>query len=391
MTIDNVLRVDAPSLRELNPLVPVDIERVVLSMLEKNPANRLKSGLELNAELVKILGPAAGQATTSAFAVEIMDSPMAEKQLPAGELITVIAARPITAWLQRVSDSSDGIHYENLLPEPTPASTGGTFFPSTPEASTTSKTGELNDLRDEIVGPSRGRPMLLAAAATGLTAIALVVALLIGGGDAPDEDKVVMPTPPTTRTDDKTNPPPKAKDDAPATKDTAAPATALLKAQADAGPVTTEPAVDEPAEATKPTPTPRRPSGRSLTVKAPARIIWLNSRGKRIGKGSGRVTVRPSEKFVTALDGASGLRTRMTVADSLDYAKLPKGRLSVRVRPWAKVFLGRKLLGTTPLDTVTVVAGTYKVRLEQDEKKTSRTIEVKPGGHAVVKVDMRKE
>ena len=41
----------------------------------------------------------------------------------------------------------------------------------------------------------------------------------------------------------------------------------------------------------------------------------------------------------------------MTVSDSLDYGKLPKGRLSVRVRPWAKVFLGRKVLGTTPLDT----------------------------------------
>ena len=61
--------------------------------------------------------------------------------------------------------------------------------------------------------------------------------------------------------------------------------------------------------------------------------------------------------------------------------RLAKGFLSLQTTPWTLVYLGRKSLGETPLVTVALPAGTHRLRLVNDEKKLSTTIEVdiKPG------------
>ncbi len=61
--------------------------------------------------------------------------------------------------------------------------------------------------------------------------------------------------------------------------------------------------------------------------------------------------------------------------------RLAKGYLSLQTTPWTLVYLGKKSLGETPLVTVALPAGTHRLRLVNDEKKLSTTIEVdiKPG------------
>ena len=58
------------------------------------------------------------------------------------------------------------------------------------------------------------------------------------------------------------------------------------------------------------------------------------------------------------------------------------GRLSLNTRPWSKVYIGRRLIGTTPLGGVSVPAGTVRLRLvDRDGNTHDRTIRVPAGGH----------
>jgi serine/threonine-protein kinase len=83
----------------------------------------------------------------------------------------------------------------------------------------------------------------------------------------------------------------------------------------------------------------------------------------------------PSELPGTTTDkGAAGL------------AKPPKpsprpgaeavGRLSLQSDPWTFVYLGKKLLGETPLIDVPLKAGQYQLRLVNEESSISTVIEV---------------
>lgn len=57
------------------------------------------------------------------------------------------------------------------------------------------------------------------------------------------------------------------------------------------------------------------------------------------------------------------------------------GKLSLQTIPWTIVYFGKKSLGETPLANVTLPAGKHRLRLVNEEKKLSTTIEVviKPG------------
>lgn len=52
------------------------------------------------------------------------------------------------------------------------------------------------------------------------------------------------------------------------------------------------------------------------------------------------------------------------------------GFLSLQTTPWTLVFLGKKNLGETPLANVSLPAGVHRLKLVNDEKKLSTTIEV---------------
>jgi serine/threonine-protein kinase len=58
------------------------------------------------------------------------------------------------------------------------------------------------------------------------------------------------------------------------------------------------------------------------------------------------------------------------------------GRLSLNTRPWSRVYLGSRLLGTTPLGDVELPSGTARLRLvDRDGVEHTRTVGVPPGGH----------
>ncbi|HEY8428937.1 MAG TPA: serine/threonine-protein kinase [Sandaracinaceae bacterium] len=69
----------------------------------------------------------------------------------------------------------------------------------------------------------------------------------------------------------------------------------------------------------------------------------------------------------------------------------PPGELSLNTQPWSRVYLGNRLLGTTPLGRVTVPSGTLRLRLvDRDGNEHRRTLRVPPGGHVAESFDLRR-
>jgi serine/threonine-protein kinase len=68
----------------------------------------------------------------------------------------------------------------------------------------------------------------------------------------------------------------------------------------------------------------------------------------------------------------------------------PPGRLSLNTQPWSRVYLGGRLLGTTPLGQVSVPSGTQRLRLvDRDGNEHRRTVRVPPGGVVTESFDLR--
>ncbi len=71
-------------------------------------------------------------------------------------------------------------------------------------------------------------------------------------------------------------------------------------------------------------------------------------------------------------------------------AARPPGRLSLNTRPWSKVYVGRRLLGTTPIGRAEVPSGTVRLRLvDRDGTVHRRTVRVPSGGHVSESFDLR--
>ena len=68
------------------------------------------------------------------------------------------------------------------------------------------------------------------------------------------------------------------------------------------------------------------------------------------------------------------------------------GRISINTRPWSKVYLGARLLGTTPIGRVNVPAGNVRLRLvDRDGNVHRENVRVEPGGEARVFYDLREQ
>jgi serine/threonine-protein kinase len=69
-----------------------------------------------------------------------------------------------------------------------------------------------------------------------------------------------------------------------------------------------------------------------------------------------------------------------------------QGTLAINTRPWSKVYIGPRLLGTTPLGGVTVPVGTIALRLvDRDGATHRRTVRVEAGQPATAFFDLSQE
>ena len=67
----------------------------------------------------------------------------------------------------------------------------------------------------------------------------------------------------------------------------------------------------------------------------------------------------------------------------------PPGSLSINTRPWSKVYIGSRLLGTTPIAEVSVPSGTVRLRLvDRDGATHTKTVRVSAGATERVFYDL---
>jgi serine/threonine-protein kinase len=134
------------------------------------------------------------------------------------------------------------------------------------------------------------------------------------------------------------------------------------------------------------------PQKRVLAVNAPSWVQWQGRNGESYGSGKGTIRIPESVKTLVAYDTKRSGKTRIPVdksTKSVDWSKLPKQELDIRVRPYAEVFLGKERLGVTPFDPVTVVAGVYEVKFVLKKQVKTQTVEVRPNRPAVITVVMK--
>jgi len=77
---------------------------------------------------------------------------------------------------------------------------------------------------------------------------------------------------------------------------------------------------------------------------------------------------------------------------SVDITEGIKGKLKIRVTPWAHVYVDGKLRGTTPLEPLELVAGEHQVELKNETLKVKRsfTVRIKPNEVVSKEVDLLK-
>jgi serine/threonine protein kinase len=112
--------------------------------------------------------------------------------------------------------------------------------------------------------------------------------------------------------------------------------------------------------------------------------------------GSYAVTLRREgyEEWVGVVSVAANERSTITAPlvavrrDRPQPAGGPPGQLSLNTRPWSKVYLGSRLLGTTPI-RVSVPSGTQRLRLvDRDGNEHRRSVRIPAGGQANESFDL---
>ena len=107
-------------------------------------------------------------------------------------------------------------------------------------------------------------------------------------------------------------------------------------------------------------------------------------REKEVPAGKHRLQLRSKKhgfRVTRSVNMKPGQHQRLTITPR-------QGTIRIMVRPWAKVTLDGKVLGTTPLQPVKAYEGRHRLLLENSNLKAKKkvNVNVRPGKEAVVKV-----
>lgn len=164
----------------------------------------------------------------------------------------------------------------------------------------------------------------------------------------------------------------------------------------DPGPAAQPTPAPEPAKPQKPgSSKPRRPPRQTPAASADAKgelIISTDPEmdvfidGKKVGNGHVTVRVQPGSRQVQARDPSSGMkvsrRVRVGAGESeAVFLEAKPGSLYIDAPAGSEVFVDGKLVGTAPVDGVSLNAGPHKVKVKQQGTNVqyNRTVDVKAG------------
>ncbi|MCC7539419.1 MAG: serine/threonine protein kinase [Deltaproteobacteria bacterium] len=101
----------------------------------------------------------------------------------------------------------------------------------------------------------------------------------------------------------------------------------------------------------------------------------------------GEIEVRPGQR--STVEATLAAIARAPVRDREPVEEGPPGTLSINTRPWSRVFLRNRLLGTTPIGGARVPAGSHRLRLvDRDGNTHNRSVRIPPGGNVRLFFDL---
>lgn len=122
-------------------------------------------------------------------------------------------------------------------------------------------------------------------------------------------------------------------------------------------------------------------------------LVWVD--GRRLGTSPVRASLPPGSYRVKLRNSNLGIDygTRIRVDEdtgSRQQIRVPEGTLSLRIRPYADVYINGRRRGLTPMPPVELYAGRHRVRLVNDslERSIVRTVTVRPNQRTVLDVNM---
>lgn len=239
---------------------------------------------------------------------------------------------------------------------------------------------------------AKKRPVMVAAGAAAAVVLAVIIITVRGGDANVARDGA---TAPVVAPDDGTAREPAAVDPVVpvVAADPAVPVDPLAPGSADLVPGAPTPPAGGVAR--DPTGTTAKKAAREPKVeakllevraRAPGGIQWQVD-GRGAGAGTTTIRVPVGTTSLLAVDKKRGGRSVVPVVDGVaDFGALPRGKIHPRANPYAEVFLGSELLGTTPFPALEAPVGSYTLRFVHDGKQEKRTVEVTKD--AVVRVSV---
>jgi serine/threonine-protein kinase len=377
-TMRAVIEEPVPSVRDKKPKLPIELDAIVQKALQKDPEDRFKTAADMQGALEDWLAR-TGRAVTTAKIGELMEK-LFEEQILAGPLVD---STPFGSSFPR-RKGTDGT--------PDPGASNPTGKSATSPSGVVPVPGELPSQPSAGAAPLPAPAPVVAsvvqapphesAASRWMPAAIGLLALLIAGGIGAFVLTRSEPPPPTTTT---TSAPPVAPTPTP--------------------PTPTPP--PEPVAVPEPAPPPAATTdGRvRFELAVPGATVRIGDRTLGTAELEGPVTVpigthavhverdgyRPWDGEVTVLAGQE-VTVTPELAAIVARPVAPPATLSINTRPWSRVWIGSRELGTTPIGEATVPSGTVRLRIvDRDGRTFSRTVRLAPGATQTVFYDLEAE
>ncbi len=328
-TMRAVIEEPVPSIRESKPELPEALDRIVQRALAKSEGERHRSAGALQEELEAWLADER-RIVNAAKIGDFMEELYAE-EISRGPLVD---STPFGKSLNQYPGSPSG-------------SGRGVSKPNTGSRST--ETGQA--------APASRTPLYVGGA---IAAAALIVAAvaLTSGREEPPTPQATAPAPEPVPEPE----PPVLEDEQPVEPETPAIGALVIRSTPSGASIT----LGE-RRLTETTPT-------ILTeVPAGTHPIVLEHAGYEPWRGEVEVVA----------DRRANVSAQLERVQRVRAPAAPPGRLSINTRPWSKVYVGNRLLGTTPVGGAAVPSGNLRLRLvDRDGRTHHRTVEVEAGGEA---------
>ena len=351
-----VIEDKAPPMRSKRTDIPQALEDIVQKALEKSADLRYASASKMQQALEDYLA-STGKAVTTSRIADLMEKLFGEE----------IKRGPL------VDSTPFGMSFQKHPGGPPLASTTGSYpsssalqIASQPSVSAAQAASQTSQPAVELPNPRR--PMILGAVSIVALVLVGLIAFAAGGGGSSA----------TTLPPSSVAPPPTSA---------APPPTELV-------------APPPPPSSTAPDVPPAIAQGRvivqvdvaSAAVRIGEQVLDATQAAAGIELAVGHYAVHVEaaghSSFDGELDVAADEVARLDVTLPVRHVA-PPGHLSINTRPWSKVYVGSRLLGTTPIGEASVPSGAVRLRIvDRDGRVFSRSVSVAAGATESVFYDL---